>query len=256
PPAQPPRGRAANRPRTLGASWRALRPVRVVGRTPGPGRIALSDFGPASGAPVLMLHSAVTGALLDRGLVRALQRRGFRPIAVERPGFGLTDPASGDPDEVAVADLIDILDTLKLRAVRILARGGEDTALRFAAAHPERMIHSVLINPFTPYALDTRRDGYLNAMKWLLARQPAMIEAVARFLAPRSIRAPPSASSAVPWPPAPPTPPCSASRRCWRTMWSPPGWSPCGRPSASCMNNAAISTGRRGRRRAESGGPG
>ncbi|WP_397419022.1 alpha/beta fold hydrolase [Phenylobacterium sp.] len=178
-------GVAGNRNLTLGASWSALRPLRFVGRADGSGRIALSDFGPASGAPVLLFHSAVTGALLDRGLVRALHRQGFRPIAVERPGFGLTDPAVGNPDEVAVADIVDILDALKLRAVRILARGGEDTALRFAAAYPDRMAHAVLINPFTPYALDTRRDGYMNAMKWLMARQPAMIEAVARFLAPR-----------------------------------------------------------------------
>lgn len=178
-------GVAGNRNLTLGASWSTLRPLRFVARSSGEGRIALSDFGPASGAPVMLFHSAITGSLLDRGLVRALQRRGLRPIAVERPGYGLTDPATTDPDAVAMSDLVDILDALKLRDVRIVARGGEDTALRFAAEHPSRLVHAVLINPFTPYAQDTRRDGYMNAVKWLIVRRPGVIEAVARLLGPR-----------------------------------------------------------------------
>src|SRR3546814_19215054 len=48
-----------------------VRPLRFVNRASGSGRIAVSDFGPRSGVPTLLMHSALTGALLDPGLVHA-----------------------------------------------------------------------------------------------------------------------------------------------------------------------------------------
>jgi pimeloyl-ACP methyl ester carboxylesterase/DNA-binding CsgD family transcriptional regulator len=180
-------GVAGNPNLTLGVSWSALRPLRFINRQHEPGRIALSDFGPASGEPVLMFHSATTGALLDRGLVRALQARGLRPIAVERPGFGLTDPPQGgEPHATAVEDLLAIMEAFGLKRVRILARGGERVALEFGLRHPERLARAVLINPFTPYEIDSRWDGYLNGAKRTFVRFPHLIEPLARFLAQRS----------------------------------------------------------------------
>ena len=178
-------GVAANRNLKLGASWSALRPLRFVNRVGEAGRIALSDFGPASGAPTLLMHSATTGSLLDRRLVAALQTRGMRPIAVERPGFGLTDPPRGDDDRAALSDLVRVIDAFGLKTVRLVCRGGEGVALAFGLAHPERIERAVLINPFTPYEADTRWDGFMNGAKWLFVRQPHMIEAMARFLGPR-----------------------------------------------------------------------
>jgi len=176
---------AGNRNLALGSSWSALRPLRFVNRREQAGRVALSDFGPASGQPVLLFHSAATGSLLDRRLVRALQARGLRPIAVERPGFGLTDPPERDEAGTALSDLLDVIDGFGLKKVRLACRGGEGVALEFGLKHPERIERAVLINPFTPYAVDSRWDGYMNGAKWLFVRQPHMIEVLARFLARR-----------------------------------------------------------------------
>jgi pimeloyl-ACP methyl ester carboxylesterase/DNA-binding CsgD family transcriptional regulator len=178
-------GVAGNRNLTAGASWGALRPLRFVNRRDQPGRIALSDFGPASGQPTLLFHSAATGSLLDRRLVRALQSRGLRPIAVERPGYGLTDAPERDADGAALADLLTVMDAFGLKKVRLVCRGGEDAALRLGLTHPERIERAVLINPFTPYAVDSRWDGFLNGAKWLFVRQPHMIDVLARFLGSR-----------------------------------------------------------------------
>jgi pimeloyl-ACP methyl ester carboxylesterase/DNA-binding CsgD family transcriptional regulator len=178
-------GVAGNRNLALGSSWSALRPLRFVNRRGQTGRIALSDFGPASGQPVLLFHSAATGSLLDRRLVRTLQARGMRPIAVERPGFGLTDPPERDEAGTALTDLIDVMDAFGLKKVRLACRGGEGVALAFGLKHPDRLERAVLINPFTPYAVDSRWDGYMNGAKWLFVRQPHMIDVLARFLARR-----------------------------------------------------------------------
>ncbi|MBU1375167.1 MAG: alpha/beta hydrolase [Alphaproteobacteria bacterium] len=178
-------GVAGNRNLALGSSWSAQRPLRFVNRRGQTGRIALSDFGPASGQPVLLFHSAATGSLLDRRLVAALQARGLRPIAIERPGFGLTDPPERDEAGTALSDVIDVMDAFGLKKVRLACRGGEDVALAFGLKHPERLERAVLINPFTPYAVDSRWDGYMNGAKWLFVRQPHMIDVVARFLARR-----------------------------------------------------------------------
>lgn len=178
-------GVAGNRNLTAAASWGALRPLRFVNRPDGAGRIALSDFGPASGQPTLLFHSAATGSLLDRRLVRALQARGLRPIAVERPGYGLTDAPDRDPEGAAMADLVTVMDAFGLKKVRLVCRGGEDAALRLGLAHPERIERAVLLNPFTPYAVDSRWDGFMNGAKWLFVRQPHMIDVLARFLGSR-----------------------------------------------------------------------
>lgn len=161
-----------------------LRPLRFLHRPDGAGRIALSDFGPASGAPVILMHSALTGALIDRGLIRALQARGLRPIAVERPGFGLTDPPVDGlhPGRAAAEDLVAVVDGLKLKRVRLVCRGGEDAALRFAAERPDLFAGGVLINPFRPWAADTRRDGLMNVSKRAIYSEVGLIEKVGAAL--------------------------------------------------------------------------
>lgn len=177
----------ANNPNlTLGTSWSALRPLRFVNRTRTPGRIAVSDFGPASGAPTLLFHSAITGSLLDRGLVRALQTAGLRPIAVERPGFGLSDPPVGDALDVAVDDILDLMQAIGLKDLRLVCRGGEPVALELGRRMPKLIRRAVLINPFTPYAIDSRWDGFMNRVKRLVTAYPEMIEPLARFLSQRA----------------------------------------------------------------------
>jgi pimeloyl-ACP methyl ester carboxylesterase/DNA-binding CsgD family transcriptional regulator len=170
----------------VAASWGALRPLRFVNRRDQPGRIALSDFGPASGEPTLLFHSATTGSLLDRGLVRALQSRGLRPIAVERPGFGLTDPPERDPEITGLNDVLTILDAYGFKKVRLLSRGGESIALDLGLHHAHRLTRVVLINPFTPYDVDSRWDGFLNGAKRLFVKNPHLIEPLGRFLAARA----------------------------------------------------------------------
>ncbi len=124
--------------------------LRITAR-PGGRRVAAWDYGPMSGAPVLVGHGTITGRTLPPAFVTALHKRGFRPIVPQRPGFGLTDPAAGDYLETAAEDLAALLDGLRIKSAHLLMRDdGAGAALAFAAAFPERVRTGMLANPRWP----------------------------------------------------------------------------------------------------------
>lgn len=159
-------------------------PLQFVHRPDG-GRIAVSDYGPVSGKPILVVHSSMTTRILPRGLLRALQGKGYRPISIDRPGFGLTDEVPGlragahDPYATAAQDAIAVLDRLKVRAPDLIARGGAQFVLALEKAAPGRLRRVVLINP-TPHTTKTDRNvGALGVLKEAFRRNPAMIRLAA-----------------------------------------------------------------------------
>ena len=153
-------------------------PLRFVRRRRAPGRIAVEDHGPLSGVPVVVFHTPTSGRHLPRRLVAAMHGQGLRPISLERPGFGLTSPAYGDCVEDANADLIDVMDALNLKRVRLLGRSLA-MPMRFAAAHPERIERGVLIGATPPGVRTTR--GLLGSFIRLALDRPHLIRAFARM---------------------------------------------------------------------------
>ncbi|MES2034471.1 MAG: alpha/beta fold hydrolase [Pseudomonadota bacterium] len=123
--------------------------LRVIAS--GDRRIALTDYGPRSGKPVIVMHGAATGRRLPPEFVRALQSRGYRPIVPQRPGFGLTDVSRGDYLQDGADDMARIMDALKIDRAKLLVRDSSTpTGLRFAADHPGRVIAGIAINPKWP----------------------------------------------------------------------------------------------------------
>lgn len=163
-------------------------PLRLLPRPDGT-RIAWSDYGPASGRPVLIVHSSMTSRLAPSSLVGALQGAGFRVLAVDRPGYGMSDPVLGlragehDPFDVAALDLITLLDALRLPVIDIVARGGAQAVLALARRAPDRIGEVVLVNPDPPAVSDKRRHGPLGAFKEAYLRRPELIGTFARLLA-------------------------------------------------------------------------
>jgi pimeloyl-ACP methyl ester carboxylesterase/DNA-binding CsgD family transcriptional regulator len=165
-----------------------LEPLRFVARPDG-GRIAISDYGPASGAPILVVHSSMTSRVVSRHLLRALHAAGFRPIAIDRPGFGLSDPVAGaragahDPYATAAADALRVLDQLRLRRVDLVARGGAQFVAALARIAPERLGRVVLVNPDPPSGASGRGRGPLGVFKESYQQNPAMIRLAISVLA-------------------------------------------------------------------------
>jgi pimeloyl-ACP methyl ester carboxylesterase/DNA-binding CsgD family transcriptional regulator len=162
-------------------------PLRFALRPDG-SRVAFSDYGPASGWPVLVLHSSMTTRIVSRKLLRALHRAGFRPIAIDRPGFGLSDPlddpqAVAEPFEAATADVERVLTHLKVRRVDIVSRGAAQFLVALARAMPDAIGQVALVNPGPPYRYSGRSIGPLAVIKDAFIGNPATIRVLAPFLA-------------------------------------------------------------------------
>lgn len=166
----------------------ALEPLRLLPRKGRKGRVAFADHGPVSGMPCLIIHTATTGRHLPSAHVARLQSLGLRPIAFDRPGTGLSDPANGPLLPETACDMIDILDALSIEQASIIARGGSMVMAHFAAHYPLRFRHGVALNPEPRPAQDTSYTGFVGNVKRLVFRQPKIIEGLARHLAHRAAR--------------------------------------------------------------------
>lgn len=164
----------------------AIEPLRLLAR-PGGGQIALSDYGPRSGRPVLVLHSSSASRPAPRRLLKALHARRWRPIAIDRPGFGLSDPLPGprpaDPFAAAVGDIALVLEALRIPRLPVIARGGAQVALALARERPDLIGRVVLVNPDPPTRPTGGRKGVFEAVKRLYLAYPDLIERFAHTLA-------------------------------------------------------------------------
>lgn len=99
------------------------------------------------GAPLVMLHGSGPSSLLFLPLLERLT--GVRAIAVDRPGFGLSDPhawPSTSRRENAVEWVGSLLDDLDLKEAALLGNSAGGTwALWFALAHPDKVSRLILL---------------------------------------------------------------------------------------------------------------
>lgn len=167
----------------------AAEPLRFAVRADNT-QIAYSDYGPPSGRPLLVVHSSMSTRIVSRKLLRALHAAGWRPVAIDRPGYGLTDPmadpvAAALPFRAATADVAVVLDALKIRSVDVVARGAAQFVVELSRAMPDRLGKVVLVNPGPPYGLSGRGKGPVGQMKTAFLRNPASIRLLASVLAPQ-----------------------------------------------------------------------
>jgi DNA-binding CsgD family transcriptional regulator/pimeloyl-ACP methyl ester carboxylesterase len=165
--------------------------LRVVTNPAGLRRIAVLDYGPRGGRPVAVFHGSATGRILPLAFVSRLQKAGFRPLVVQRPGYGLTDPAvgsamasgSGEALAAGADDLAAVMDTLKLRKIDLLIRDASTPAgLTFAERYPERVGRGMLINPRPPATVERSHFSVIGSVSRTLLRHPELIAAFAEML--------------------------------------------------------------------------
>lgn len=147
--------------------------------------IAYSDFGPASGRPVFILHSTITARAPPTRLVAALRAAGFRPLAIDRPGFGATSAAAegADNNVVAANDFRRVCAALDIARADIVARGSAHAAVVLAREAGGLLGRVVLVNPTPRIDFTTTDRGPLGAVKRRYFKSPAMIAAMIRLLA-------------------------------------------------------------------------
>jgi len=125
------------------------------------------------GQPLVLLHGSGPTALLFLPLLERL--KGVRAIAVDRPGFGLSDPSDLPPEayrEAAIDSLNMILDGLELAETALLGNSmGGTWALWYALAHPNRVTSLVVLGA-PPLLPGTRVPPPMLAVATPTVRQP------------------------------------------------------------------------------------
>ncbi len=173
---------------SLGLMHIPMEPLRFVLRKDGT-RIALSDYGPASGETCFIIHSSMTTRLASRHLVRSLQAEGFRPIAIDRPGFGMSDPVADgetvdiDPFMLAALDHAYVADRLRLGRANFFMRGGGRFIIALDSIRPDLIGRVVIANPDPQTEPGGARRGPFGALKEAYLRNPTVIRLMARILA-------------------------------------------------------------------------
>ena len=156
----------------------SIEPTRYLPRTDDRQVIAWSDYGPSSGKPVLLVHSNWTCRSPPRMMVLRLQSAGWRPLAIDRPGFGSTHPGAlseSDPFSQALADTVAVLDYLKIDKIAVITRrAGQFTSL-LAQRLGNRIGPIILTSPSQPTTDQGRRTGIVGVIKEAFYRSPRLI---------------------------------------------------------------------------------
>jgi DNA-binding CsgD family transcriptional regulator/pimeloyl-ACP methyl ester carboxylesterase len=169
------------------ASGHEGEPLRLLPRTWGPGRLAIADHGPASGIPVLVMHSTVSGRHHPARFIQRLKREGYRPITMDRAGFGLSDRAEGDPVEAAIKDIADVLDALGLPDILAIARCTCAAAIAVTAGSRGLISGGILVWPDAPLPAGApERRRMTDRAAQIFARFPHMAEVFVNVLARRT----------------------------------------------------------------------
>lgn len=114
--------------------------------------VALDDVGDPAGTPVVYLHGTPGSRLArhpDEGLAAAA---GVRVLALDRPGYGGTDPQpAGAPRPAFAADVTTVLDTLGVDRCAVLAwSGGALDGLALAAGPGDRVSSLTIVAGLVP----------------------------------------------------------------------------------------------------------
>lgn len=151
-------------------------------------RISANDYGPRGAQPILVLHSSMTSRQANRALVEALQNGGYRPIAIDRPGFGDSDAAPPDclgQDffDFAAKDMIDLCRAMGWSRLKLVSRGAAQVVLALHRADPGRIEAAVVMNPDPDASSSSRQTGFLAAMKRNFVRRPWAVAWMTRWFA-------------------------------------------------------------------------
>lgn len=159
-------------------------PVRLIPRGRQGGRIAFADYGPPHLIPTFHFHTATTSRYLPRSYIAALQAQGLRPVAIDSPGFGLTDMTQGSYFDESAFDVMMVADVLGAARFNVISRGARQVS--YLLRHcPERLGRVVILNPESDPAADRTLGGIQGAYKRVFYHLPALIVPLANQLANR-----------------------------------------------------------------------
>ncbi len=128
-------------------------------------RLSYTEFGERTGYPLIHFHSAGSSRLEAASFHQSAKQSGFRIIAIDRPGIGLSDPHRMEFATGFSHDVLYLIKHLRCSRVGLLAcGGGVREALEMAALFPAKIDIFAGISCVFPVEL-CRETG---ARKWVI----------------------------------------------------------------------------------------
>jgi pimeloyl-ACP methyl ester carboxylesterase len=145
-------------------------------------RLGYAQYGKPDGEPIFYFHGHPGSRLEARFAHEAAAATGFRVIALDRPGYGLSDFQPGRAITDWPADVVEVADQLGISRFSVGGvSGGGPYALACAWRLPERIARVAVISSVAPH----QAPGVMKGMHWqtrigvrLGARWPALGRAV------------------------------------------------------------------------------
>ncbi len=133
---------------TIPPEVKALYPFQVKEHPTSLGVMRYVDHGPAGGAPVLLLHGNPSWSFLWRKFIGPLAERGFRVIAPDHLGMGLSArPQTMLRLEDRIQSIIELVDALSLSSFHLGVHDwGGAIGLGLATRMPQRVNHILITN--------------------------------------------------------------------------------------------------------------
>jgi len=150
-------------------------------------RLGYAVVGDPAGRPLLYFHGYPGSRLESRLAVGVAERLGARVIAVDRPGYGLSDFKPGRTLADWPADVVALADSLGLdRFAAVGASGGGPSLLACAALIPQRLSAAGIVCGLGPLKPPGNTDGMalFNRFGLALGRVPGAARAILGTCAP------------------------------------------------------------------------
>ena len=151
--------------------------------------LTYTEYGDASGTPVLFLHGTPGSRRLGTLFDTAAREHGIRLLAPDRPGYGQSPPWSDRSISDAETYLTALLDDAGVETAGVVAfSGGSAHALATAASHPNRFDRVDVVAGATPPSVDAETPTPQRVLSGLATRVPRGLGALLRgqaFLAAR-----------------------------------------------------------------------
>ena len=145
--------------------------------------LGFAEYGLTDGVPILYFHGWPSSRLEPRAVRDVCADMGFRMIAPDRPGFGLSDFRPGRTIPDFAEDVRQLAAHLRLERFAVLGvSGGGPYAAACAARMPEKLSAALLVCSVAPADAPNATKGMVAVNRWLLTlarRAPRLAQCVA-----------------------------------------------------------------------------
>jgi hypothetical protein len=154
--------------------------IRIEDRTVPAAGLNLRYLEAGSGHPVIFLHGGSLGSSADVFLrnMPAFARAGFRALAFDQPGFGLSDVSDDHSAGLRRKSILAFMDALGIKTAALVAHSQAGSmGAQIALASPERISHLVVLGTGSLLPpLEEAKEGIEGAAQQRLERRMATHE--------------------------------------------------------------------------------